>query len=293
MICTLCPRKCGVDRERGAGFCGKGETAEVARIDGELFMRHRFEEPVISGKRGSGAIFFSGCNLRCVYCQNKAVSRGGGGTRLTVERLAALMLAAADGADTLSLVTAGHFARPVAEALRKAKPRLTIPVVYNSSGYELPETLRLFEGLIDVYLPDFKYLDSERAERYSGASDYPSAAAAAIGEMTRQTGEAAFRGGIMTRGVLIRHLVLPGGRREGMEIMRTVAARFPSAYVSVMRQYTPEFCPETSGELKRRVTSFEYDSVVFEAARLGLKGFMQQKGCAEASFTPNFDKAPR
>lgn len=289
MICTLCPRKCGVDRTVATGFCRTGSKAEVATIDGELFTVHRYEEPVISGTRGSGAIFFVGCNLRCVYCQNGLISRREvTGATLNEAELGRLMLRAAEHTDTLSLVTAAHFAPQVAAALQKVRPKLAVPVVYNSSGYESVEALKMFEGLVDVYLPDLKHVDPARAKRYSAAADYPDVARAAIAEMSRQVGNVRIENGIMRQGVLIRHLVLPNGRAESIAVMREIAARFPSACVSVMRQYTPSFCPPEYPEIARKVTAFEYESVVDEAARLGLKGFMQEAGCASANFTPNF-----
>lgn len=252
-------------------------------------MVHRYEEPIVSGTRGSGAIFFAGCNLGCVYCQNRSISRGSSArVELDDDALADLMLSAAAVGDTLSLVTAAHFVPPVARALQKVRGRLGVPVVYNSSGYESVESLRLLDGLIDVYLPDYKHTDSARAARYSGAADYPQTARAAIDEMYRQAGKPIVENGILTRGLLIRHLVLPNGRQEGIEVMRSIAARWPDALVSVMRQYTPQFCPDAYPEIKRRVTTFEYRSVVDAAADLGLNGFMQEKGCETAAFTPDF-----
>lgn len=289
MTCARCPRRCGVDRDRSPGFCGETNAVRVALVDGQPYMLHRFEEPVISGTRGSGAVFFSGCNLRCVYCQNAAISRGQGETvTLSVDELAELFERAAAAGDSLSLVTAAHFVDVVAAALKTVKPRLRVPVVYNSSGYESVDGLRLLDGLVDVYLPDCKHVDPARAARYAGAPDYPQTALAAIAEMVRQAGEPVVENGIMQKGVLIRHLVLPNGRKESIDVMRTLAARFPTALVSVMRQYTPAFCPEGYPEIGRKVTSFEYASVVNVAAELGLHGFMQEKGCATQAFTPHF-----
>ena len=287
MTCRLCPRNCG---DRARGFCGQGAAAAVALVEGKPYMLHRFEQPVIAGTRGSGAIFFVGCNLRCVYCQNADISRGrGASVTLDENDLSALFSEAAAVGDTLSLVTAAHFIAPVSRALQAVRDKLRVPVVYNSSGYESVSSLRLLDGLIDVYLPDFKHVDAQRAARYSHAADYPQVARAAIAEMYRQVGAAKVRDGLLRRGMLVRHLVLPGGREEGAAVMREIAALAPGALVSVMRQYTPAFCPDAYPELKRRVTSFEYATVVNEAARLHLGGFMQGKGCESKAFTPAFD----
>ena len=290
LTCRDCPRRCNADRAARAGYCGMTDAAEVADIGGQPFVLHRFEEPVISGTRGTAAIFFCGCNLGCVYCQNRRISFRGRGRVLDVEALARLVSEAArSGAHSVSLITAGHFIRPVSEALRLVRPQLKVPVVWNSGGYESPEAIDRLAGLVDVFLPDFKYLDPARAARYSHAPDYGKTAAACIRRMTELVPEPVIENGILRKGVLIRHLVLPGGRRDGENVMRYIAAHFPRALVSVMRQYTPEFCPDAYPELKRKVTSFEYDSVVNAAADAGLKGFMQGRESADTRYTPDFD----
>ena len=267
-----------------------GESAEVAVIGSSPFMLHKFEEPVVSGVNGTAAIFFCGCNLGCVYCQNSAVSRKGRGKELSESELADLFVqASGSGAHTLSLITGGHFVRQTAAALKRAKPFIKVPVVWNSGGYELPASVELLEGLVDVFLPDFKYLNRARAARYSGAPDYGQRATECIRKMTELAPQAVISDGIIQKGVIIRHLVMPGGRADGINIMNCIKDNFPDALVSVMRQYTPEFCPEAFPEIKRKVTSFEYDSVVEAALRAGLKGFMQQKGCENSSYTPDFD----
>lgn len=255
-------------------------------------MLHRFEEPPISGTRGSGAVFFCGCNLKCGYCQNAEISRGtADGVIFTSERLAEEMLnLQSKGAHNINLVTAAHYLPQTAQALRQAKPHLKIPVVYNSSGYEKAEALKLLDGLVDIYLPDFKYSDSAAAKRYSSAADYPETAEKAIAEMLRQTGEYREENGITVRGTIIRHLVLPGLSRDGENIMRIIAERFPAARVSVMSQYTPLFNKTGDPALNRKVTSLEYNRVLAAAASLGLKGFMQSRSSATSRYTPEFQK---
>lgn len=284
MKCTLCPRNCGVDRENFKGFCGEGETIRIAK-----YQLHYFEEPVISGERGSGAIFFTGCPLRCVYCQNTSVSRGQKGYPVDKGRLADIILSLCEsGAENINLVTPTHFSSAIAEVLKSVKPRLSIPVIYNCGGYESVETLKTLDGLIDVYLPDFKYYSSELSTRYSSAPDYFEKALFAIAEMCRQQPKVIIKDGLIKQGVIIRHLVLPGCADDSLKIIETIAEKFPSAYVSIMRQYTPDFYDGNDKNLKRKLTSYEYNKVIEKAESLGLKGFMQHKGCETTSFTPDF-----
>ena len=284
--CSVCPRECGVNRSAGVGFCGVGEEFFISRI-----MAHRGEEPVISGTRGSGAVFFGGCNLRCVYCQNYEISRGGKGETFSFGRLEkAVFELIEQGVHNIDFITATHYADRLARFLEKTKPKIPVPIVYNCGGYESAEALKKLNGLIDVYLPDFKYVDVEIARKYSSAPDYPTVAENAIKEMVRQRGKAVIKGGIMQSGVIIRHLVLPSARKNGIDVMRVIAEKFPSALVSIMRQYTPEFNRSEYKELSRRITAFEYESVVNEAVKLGLNGFTQNKGCANPELTPSFDE---
>lgn len=285
--CTLCPRECGANRTEGAGACGCGEDMRVAKV-----MLHRYEEPPVSGTRGSGAIFFYGCNLRCGYCQNSEISTDKSGQGVTcAETLGAHMLELQErGAHNINLVTAAHFLPQVAETLKAYRPKLRIPVVYNSSGYEKVEALEMLDGLVDVYLPDFKYLSPAVAEKYSHAPDYPGVAVAAIGEMLRQTGEYRERDGIAVRGTIIRHLVLPGQSGEGAKIMQYVADNFKGARVSVMRQYTPTFNRTGDPALDRKVTTLEYNRVLDAAIGCGLDGFSQSSESATAKYTPDFGK---
>lgn len=287
--CNLCPRACGVDRTRGqTGVCGMPDTLYISRC-----APHLWEEPPISGVHGSGTVFFTGCNLRCVFCQNRTISREGMGYPVTEEELIHKILELQEqGVHNINLVTPTHYTVQLARVLEKVKPRLQIPVVWNSSGYESVEALRLMDGLVDIYLPDFKYMSPELAASYSSAPDYADVATEAVKEMYRQTGEVTLdTDGIMTRGMILRHLVLPGCRADSMAVLRHIANILPPAHirVSVMRQYTPDFamdCPYKN--LRRRVTDFEYTSVLDEASRLGLEGYSQGKDAADKAFTPDF-----
>ena len=287
--CRLCPRRCGADRASGqTGVCGMPDTFSISRI-----APHLWEEPPISGTRGSGTVFFSGCNLRCVFCQNRSISLEGVGHAVTDAELADRILDLQDkGVHNVNLVTPTHYTARLARFLEAIKPRLHIPVVWNSSGYESPEALRMMEGLVDIYLPDFKYISPELAEAYSSAPDYADRATEALLEMYRQVGSYREENGLAVKGLIVRHLVLPGCRADSMAVLRHVASILPPAdiRVSVMRQYTPDFaldCPHKN--LHRRVTEFEYASVLAEAERLGLEGFSQGKDAATKAYTPDFE----
>ena len=291
MGCLLCPRRCGVDREAGElGFCGSPAELLVARA-----ALHPFEEPPISGTRGSGTVFFSGCSLRCIFCQNSAIRTQDSGKRVTVAEFCDIMRALKEqGAHNINLVTPTHYADKIAEALKRVKRELGLPVVWNCGGYECVETLRMLEGLVDVYLPDFKYVSPKLAGEYSAAPDYAEVATAALAEMHRQTGAVTLDGdGMMTRGVLVRHLVLPGSRADSMAVLSRIAETVPVGEVrlSLMRQYTPDFAPRSGPKaLLRRVTSFEYDSVMQHAVDLGFEGYFQTKESADKAYTPDFGK---
>lgn len=289
--CTECPRLCGADRSAGGrGVCGMPSELTVSRI-----ALHPWEEPPISGTRGSGTVFFAGCNLRCVFCQNRTISREGVGSVISEDDLITRMLTLQEeGAHNINLVTPTHYTTALVRLLTKIKPRLHIPVVWNSGGYESVESLRMLEGLVDVYLPDFKYMSPDLAAAYSAAPDYPAVATEAVKEMYRQTGSITFDGdGIARKGVIIRHLVLPGCRADSMAVLRHLAEILPveDIRVSVMRQYTPDFamdCPHKN--LHRRLTVFEYDSVLAVADELGIVGYSQGKDAADKAFTPEFGK---
>ena len=300
--CRLCPRSCGADRAGGKkGYCGADDRVMVARA-----VLHMWEEPCISGTNGSGAVFFCGCPLHCVYCQNREISGGDGGAAVTVSELAEIFLKLqGQKAHNINLVTAGHYAPQAAEAVRLAKARgLSIPIVWNSSGYEKVETLRMLEGLVDIWLPDFKYMDPDLAARLSRAPDYPRVAAAALEEMAGQAERRAQKEcdgkgvtevftdeGIMKRGVIVRHLLLPGHVKQSKQVigylLRTYGDRIR---ISLMSQYTPVPAVANDPLLGRRVTRREYDRLVRHALDLGLeKGFIQERDVAEESFIPAFD----
>ncbi len=286
-ICKLCPRECGADRSLADGFCGVFEKMCVAKI-----MLHYGEEPCISGRGGSGAIFFSGCSLRCVFCQNKAISRGRTGKIVSSSELEKEIFTLVErGAENINLVTAGHYLNELIPLLERIKPTLATPIVYNTSSYEKAEAIKKLEGLVDVYLPDYKYHSPRLAERYSKAADYPVVARAAITEMLRQQPTCVFdEDGMIKKGVIIRHLVLPSCRRDSLAVINDVKQSFPGAKLSLMRQYTPSFNDSGYPELDRTLTSFEYDSVASEAIRLGLDGFLQERGCETDELTPDFSK---
>ena len=286
MICTLCPRNCRAERteETGRGVCGVGSLPKIARAG-----LHMWEEPCISGTRGSGTVFFSGCGLKCVFCQNECISHGGEGKVVTVKRLSEIFAELeAQGAHNINLVTAAQFVPAVIEALKLYRPK--IPIVYNSSGYESVETLKELEGYVDIYLPDFKYIDSGMAKLLSGAANYPEVALRAIREMVRQTGEAVYDAdGMMLRGTQIRHLVLPGLTGDSMKILTTIADEFPGVPVSLMGQYTPfGKALEISG-MNRRVTKKEYKRVLSHMDTLDLPGYRQELESADAQYVPAFD----
>ena len=290
--CVLCPRNCHADRSAGEmGFCRSG-----GRIRGARAALHYWEEPCICGEEGSGTVFFSGCSLGCVYCQNRPIADGTVGKEITVGRLAEIFLELQEqNARNINLVTAAHFVPQTVEALKLAKKNgLRIPVVYNTGGYEKTETLRMLEGLVDIYLPDFKYLDPELAERYSSAPDYPEIAKAALAEMVRQVGEPVFQDGEeerMIRGVIVRHLVLPGRTEESKKVIRWLHETYGDRiYISILNQYTPMPGLERYPELGRKVTEEEYDAVVEDAIAAGVeRGFIQEGDTASESFIPTFD----
>lgn len=284
--CMLCPRECGIDRSARVGACGMTSALRVARAG-----LHFFEEPCISGLRGSGAIFFSGCPLGCVFCQNHAISLGAKGREITTARLHEIFgkLAAA-GAHNLNLVSPTQFTPQILEAMAGGMPDL--PVIWNTGGYEKRETIRSLAGNVDIYLPDFKFAYADSARRYAGAPDYPEVALAAIEEMLLQTGKPCFdEKGMLTRGVMVRHLVLPSHRKESIDLIRILAARFSpdDILLSVMSQYTPYEGCNLPPELRRRLCSFEYDSVVEAACEAGFHGFMQDRRSAKEEYTPLWD----
>ena len=289
--CSLCPRRCHADRYDRPGFCMAGPRIKAARA-----AIHMWEEPVLAGSGGSGAVFFSGCTLRCVFCQNHEISSEGYGKEISAKALADIFLRLQEeGAENIDLVTASQFVPEVLYALDMVKDRLIIPVIYNSGGYESIETLKLLEGYIDIYLPDVKYCSDELAVRLSKAPGYFDTAIAAVREMIRQTGKPEFflGSGKLKKGTIIRHMVLPGKRRDSIRILNELEKLGTDNFlISVMSQYTPFYKAKTDKALKdmnRRIFSFEYDEVVDEALRLGMNGFMQEKSSAKEEYTPAFD----
>ncbi len=319
MKCELCPRKCGVDRAVTRGFCGMGDKITAAKA-----MLHFWEEPCISGceqpvqpfdceeqardpnqgvsgtgaatRRGSGAVFFSGCVLKCVFCQNYDISSDNLGREISEERLAQIFLELQEkGAQNINLVNPTHFVPQILRSLELAKRRgLNVPIVYNSGGYERVETLRMLDGIIGVYLPDVKYFDDELAINLSKAPNYFETAMSAVSEMLRQTGKPVFNEyGTITKGVIVRHLVLPWHYRDSIEIVKRLGERFGGNILfSLMSQYTPFGKVKTDpalSKMNRRITTFEYEKVLDEVYKAGLRGFMQEKSSAKEEYTPVFD----
>lgn len=287
--CTLCPRQCGADRRAGAGACGAGGVLKVARA-----APHFWEEPCISGSRGSGTVFFSHCPLQCCYCQNWPISAEGLGREVTTERLAEIFLELqAKGVHNLNLVTATQWLPWVLPALRAARAQgCRLPVVYNTGGYETVETVRALAGVVDIWLADVKYLSPALAKEYSGAEDYFEVCSAAVREMLAQAGPPAFDGeGLMRRGVILRHLALPGALEDSKAVLRWMACLPAGSFLpSLMSQYTPFYKAAEHKHLRRRISSWEYRQVVNTAVELGLtQGYMQEKNSAKEEYTPPFD----
>lgn len=285
MICNACPRGCNVDRQNTLGYCKSPEKFKLARAS-----LHYWEEPCISGKNGSGAIFFSGCNLGCVFCQNYEISHGCKGVEVSDDDLVRIMKRLVDeGANNINFVNPTHYSLQLLRVLEKYKP--PVPIVYNTSGYDSVETLKMLDGAVDIYLPDFKYIRPEKALKYSKAEDYPQVAEEALAEMKRQVGEDFFdENGIMQRGMIIRHLVLPSNTNSSISALDYLAENFGDTYISVMAQYVP--CGDLTEykEINRPLTQREYDKVVNHIFDLGLqKIFVQELEAASDEFIPDFD----
>lgn len=293
MKCDLCPRKCLVDRKKGEkGICGQTENLKVARA-----ALHFWEEPCISGDAGSGAVFFSGCPLHCVFCQNENIANGTVGKEISLERLVDIFLELQEKrANNINLVTPGHFVPQIVKALDQArKEGLTLPVVYNTSSYETVDTIKMLEGYVDIYLPDFKYMSPVLSKKYSRAPDYAEVAKAAIAEMVRQTGKAVFVNGdednLILSGTIVRHLTLPGCMADSMQIVKYLHDTYgDKIYISIMNQFTPLSNLEKYPELNRRITDEEYETLVDYAIDIGIEnGFIQEGDTAEESFIPAFN----
>jgi len=284
MKCELCPRRCGSDRTKLIGYCGGGTDIKIARA-----ALHFWEEPCISGTHGSGTIFFSGCPLKCVYCQNYDISHGNYGAEITADRLGEIMLELRDkGAANINLVSPTQYVPQIIRALDKVKHKLNIPVVYNTGGYENVSTIAMLGGYIDIYLPDIKYYSTEYSLMYSAAEDYFDTAITAVSAMISQVGKYEFDGEMLKRGVMIRHMVLPGCRHDSIEILNQISRDFGGdVLLSLMCQYTPN--GKTDGKLARKLTKFEYTSVLDTAVSLGLNGYMQSRESADKGYIPEFN----
>lgn len=286
MKCNLCPRKCNIDRAVQPGFCGAPKNLKVAKVG-----LHFWEEPVISGTRGSGTVFFSGCNLDCVFCQNYELSHEIVGKEITVQRLADIFKEQEKkGAHNINLVTPSHYVDKIIEALDIYKPN--IPVVYNTNGYDTVENIQKLKGYVDIYLPDFKYVSSELSGKYSGAKNYFEVASASIREMLNQQPVNEFdENGMMTKGVIIRHMVLPGCMSDSCQVLDYIKDNFGAdTYVSVMSQYTPGLYLKNYPEIDRKLKPLEYKYVINHFIKIGLKnGFYQDLTSASAEYIPPFD----
>lgn len=285
--CTLCPKMCQIDRNKTSGFCSADSKIKAAKAG-----LHLWEEPALSGGKGSGTIFFSGCTLKCCFCQNFKISHENFGRDITVERLSDIFLELQEqGADNINLVSPTHYVPYIIKALDAVKHKLCIPVVYNSSGYERIETLKFLKDYIDIYLPDLKYFSSELSGRYSHTTNYFKYASKAILEMHNQQPNLVWNDHLLKKGMIIRHLILPGCRHDSLKIINWIAENLPpdSFMISLMSQYTPAYNSKNYPEINRKVTTFEYNSVLNRIIELGLNGYTQDKASASIEYTPNFN----
>lgn len=285
--CRLCPRSCGADRFKAAGFCRQSSKIKIARA-----ALHRWEEPCISGKNGSGAVFFSGCPLRCCYCQNYEISQQNKGYYVTEDELADIFLRLCfEGAHNINLVSPTPFVPSIIKALDIAKKERNFTVIYNSSGFESVETIKMLKGYVDVYLPDMKYFSDEYAKKYSGCENYHETAIRAIAEMQKQVGKPVFTDdGLIVKGVIVRHLAIPTLRHDSMKVISSLADVFkPDEIVlSLMSQYMPVYKACEHSEINRKISTFEYNSIVDFAASLGFSGYSQDKASSDEAYVPEF-----
>lgn len=285
MNCSICPRKCNADRENSVGFCKSPAEFRLARA-----ALHFWEEPCISGENGSGTVFFSGCNLKCVYCQNYEISIENKGIVVDDSRLIEIFKSLIEqGAENINLVNPTHYADRLANLFEKW--HCPVPVVYNTSGYESTQTLKMLDGIVDIYLTDFKYIRPDKAQKYSNAPDYPEVAKNALAEMKRQVQGYEFdSSGVMQKGVMVRHLVLPQNTNSALRIIDYIAENYSDTYLSIMAQYVPCGSLENYPEINRKITEREYNKVVDYALQTGLENvFIQQTESAEKEFIPPFD----
>lgn len=288
MYCNLCPKKCGVDRTKTKGFCGAPASAKMAKA-----ALHMWEEPPISGKNGSGTVFFSHCNLKCVFCQNYKISDGGFGIETDAHRLSEIFMNLRDmGAENINLVSPTPYTYEILNALDMCRDKLGIPIVWNSGGYESVETLELLRGYVDIFLPDFKYVTSNIAKKYSNAEDYPVCASKALEVMLKIAGDEVYSDdGMMKKGVIVRHLVLPSHSDESVKVLEHLKKNFGTdGYsLSLMRQYYPCHKVGEYKEINRKLTTYEFCKVEKAAENLGFHGFSQEKGADDSAYTPDFD----
>lgn len=286
-ICNICPRNCNVDRTSQMGFCSVGDSIRVSKA-----MLHHWEEPCISGENGSGAIFFSGCNLRCCYCQNYKISTQTFGKDITIEHLADIMISLQEqGANNINLVTPTHYTDKIIQTLDICKHKINIPIVYNCGGYEKLDTLKELRNYVDIYLTDFKYYSSEMSKMYSKCEDYFKVTSKAILEMYYQQNELVYKDNILQKGLIIRHLVLPTGRHDSISILEWLSNNLDVSkfLLSLMSQYTPNENCKNYPKIDRRTSTFEYNSVLDKAIELNFKGYMQDRRSAKSEYTPNFN----
>lgn len=286
-ICNICPRNCNVDRTSQMGFCSVGDSIRVSKA-----MLHHWEEPCISGENGSGAIFFSGCNLRCCYCQNYKISTQTFGKDITIEHLANIMISLQEqGANNINLVTPTHYTDKIIQTLDICKHKIYIPIVYNCGGYEKLDTLKELRNYVDIYLTDFKYYSSEMSKMYSKCEDYFKVTSKAILEMYHQQNELVYKDNILQKGLIIRHLVLPTGRHDSISILEWLSNNLDVSkfLLSLMSQYTPNENCKNYPKIDRRTSTFEYNSVLDKAIELNFKGYMQDRRSAKSEYTPNFN----
>ncbi len=285
--CNACPRGCNTDRTSGTGFCKSEDKIKIARAS-----RHFWEEPCISGTNGSGTVFFSGCNMHCVYCQNEKISGGALGEDFTDEEVKELFLKISkSGVHNINLVTPTHFAPRLSKIIAPLKDEIKIPIVYNCSGYENASFIEKLEGVVDIFLTDFKYKSSDISKRYSFCPDYFDVAIKALEKMIKVTGKPQFDGDIMTKGVVVRHLILPSHKDDSIDILRELYERFgnESFLVSLMSQFTPKEKCRDFPEINRKLTSLEYKRVCDSFEKLGFKGFVQERSSATEDYIPNFE----
>ncbi len=286
-ICNICPRNCNVDRTSQMGFCSVGDSIRVSKA-----MLHHWEEPCISGENGSGAIFFSGCNLRCCYCQNYKISTQTFGKDITIEHLADIMISLQEqGVNNINLVTPTHYTDKIIQTLDICKHKINIPIVYNCGGYEKLDTLKELRNYVDIYLTDFKYYSSEMSKMYSKCEDYFKVTSKAILEMYHQQNELVYKDNILQKGLIIRHLVLPTGRHDSISILEWLSNNLDVSkfLLSLMSQYTPNENCKNYPKIDRRTSTFEYNSVLDKAIELNFKGYMQDRRSAKSEYTPNFN----